>query len=138
MINKKSIVTWILISLFTCGIGGIIWFIQITDDMRNASGETRLSGVTAFLLTLITCGIYGWYWAYLMGKAQTMAKQRRGLPAEDNSVLYLVLQIFQLGIVVYCLAQNELNMMADMDMGMHGPQVPPMGPPMGPPPMQGM
>jgi len=130
MIQKKNIVTWILISLFTCGIGGIIWFIQITDDMRTASGDSRLSGVSALLLTLVTCGIYGFYWAYLMGKAQAVVKQRRGLPAEDSSILYLVLQVFGLGIVIYCLAQNELNMVADMS----GPNVPPMqGPPMGPP-----
>jgi hypothetical protein len=44
-----------------------------------------------------------------MGKAGAIAKANRGIPGDDNSVLYLVLQIFNLGIVNYCIMQNELN-----------------------------
>ena len=41
------------------------------------------------------------------------AKSKNDLPAEDNSLIYLLLQIFGLGIVNYCLIQNDLNMIAD-------------------------
>lgn len=111
-IKEKNIAVCILLSIVTCGIYGIVWFVTMTDDMRYASGDQTLSGGMAFLLTLVTCGIYGYYWAYKMGKASAMAKANRGLPAEDNSVLYLVLQIFGLAIVNYCLIQNDLNNMA--------------------------
>lgn len=111
-IKEKNIAICILLSIVTCGIYGIVWFVNMTDDMRYASGDQTLSGGMAFLLTLVTCGIYGYYWAYKMGKASAMAKANRGLPAEDNSVLYLVLQIFGLAIVNYCLIQNDLNNMA--------------------------
>ena len=60
-------------------------------------------------LTLVTCGIYGFYWAYMMGKAAYTIKSQRNLPASDSSVVYLILQIFGLGIIVYALAQNEIN-----------------------------
>lgn len=113
MIQKRNIVTCILLSIFTCGIYGIFWFISITDDTRVVSEDTRLSGGMAFLFTIITCGIYGFYWAYLMGKAIMQAKSKNNLPAEDNSILFLILQIFGLGIVNYCLIQNDLNMIAD-------------------------
>lgn len=115
MISRKNIVTCILLSFITCGIYGIIWFISLTDDVRIASGDERLSGGKAFLFTIITCGIYSFYWAYLMGKAMMQAQAKSGLPVNDNSVLYLILQIFGLGIVNYCLIQNDLNTIANKE-----------------------
>ena len=50
-----------------------------------------------------------------MGKALMQAKSKNNLPAEDNSILFLILQIFGLGIVNYCLIQNELNNIADQN-----------------------
>ena len=113
MITKKSIVTNIILTIVTCGIYGIVWFINITDDTRIVSGDNRLSGGKAFLFTLITCGIYGYYWAYLMGKALVQAKSKYGLTADDNSILYIILHFFGLGIVNYCLIQNDLNIISD-------------------------
>ena len=113
MIKRRDIVTSILLSFVTCGIYGIFWFISITDDARIVSGDDHLSGGKCFLLTLVTCGIYGFYWAYLMGKAIMQAKAKNDMPADDNAMLYVILQIFGLGIVVYCLVQNDLNAIAD-------------------------
>lgn len=76
MIKKRDIVTSIILSFVTCGIYAIIWFISLTDDVGQVSGDERLSGGKCFLLTLITCGIYGYYWAYLMGKAMMQAKAK--------------------------------------------------------------
>lgn len=113
MISKKEIVTSIILTFVTCGIYGIFWFISITDDARVVSGDERLSGGKCFLFTLITCGIYGYYWAYLMGKAMMQAKANHNMPADDNAMLYVILQIFGLGIVNYCLIQSDLNAIAD-------------------------
>lgn len=41
-----------------------------------------------------------------------MKQKKKGLMASDNSILYLILCILGLGIVNYCLIQNELNEMA--------------------------
>lgn len=108
-IINRSIVTCVLLTFLTCGIYGIIWFIYLTDDANAAAEETGTSGGTAFLLTLVTCGIYGIYWAYMMGKKMQTAGEKRGVSVSDNSVLYLVLQLFGLGIVNYCLIQSDLN-----------------------------
>lgn len=113
MIQKRNIVVSIILTFVTCGIYGIIWFIGLTDDVRNASGDERLSGGKCFLLTLITCGIYGYYWAYLIGKAMSQAKTKNNMQADDNAVLYVILQVLGLGIVTYCLVQNDLNSIAD-------------------------
>ena len=114
MIKKRDLVTSIVLSLVTCGIYSIIWFIGLTDDAKIASNDESLpSGGVAFLLTLITCGIYGFFWAYKMGQAINKARVNKGMQEDDKSVLYLILQIFGLGIVNYALMQNDLNEMAD-------------------------
>ena len=109
MVQKKDIVLWIIISVVTLGIAGIVWFIQLTNDVGKVSGDSDLSGGKCFLLTIITCGIYGFFWAYKMGKAMEIAGQKNNKPISDNSILYLILQIFGLSIVTYILVQNDLN-----------------------------
>ena len=111
MKQEKNIVTNVILSIVTCGIYAIIWFIQLNDDAKEYSkDESMPTGGVAFLLTLVTCGIYGVYWAYKMGKALQKAKIDNGMTnAADNSVMYLVLELIGLGIVDYCLMQNELN-----------------------------
>lgn len=114
MIKKKEIVTCIIFSIITCGIYGIIWFINLTDDAARVSDDNNAtSGGTAFLFSLITCGIYTFYWAYQMGKRIYNAKIKAGLPASDNSVVYIILNFLGLGIVNYCLMQNDLNELAE-------------------------
>lgn len=112
-IEKKDIAVAVILTIVTCGIYGLIWFVNLNDDVKAASGDESLqSGGMALLLTLITCGIYGIYWAYKMGKAMVEAKTKNGLSGDDNSVLYLVLEIIGLGIVAFCLIQNDLNSIA--------------------------
>ena len=113
MIRERNLVTCVILSIITCGIYGIVWFIQMTDDVALASGDNSMSGGMAFLLTLVTCGIYGYYCAYKMGKVVASAQERHGIQPNDNSVLYLVLQIIGLGIVNYCIIQSDLNQIAE-------------------------
>lgn len=113
MIRERNIATNILLSIFTCGIYGIVWFITLTDDVATASEDKSMSGGISFLLTIVTCGIYQIYWSYVMGKRLYEAKDKAGLNATDNSALYLILSILQLNIVNYCLIQSELNEIAN-------------------------
>lgn len=109
-ITKRSIVTAIILSVVTCGIYGIYWFICLTNEVNQASGEPQAtSGAMAFLFNLLTCGIYSIYWSYKMGERMSVAGQRYGRPIENRSMLYLILSIFGLGIVNYCLIQDDLN-----------------------------
>ena len=88
--------------------------IKMTDETNNVSGEPNAtSGAMAFLLSLVTCGIYGFYWIYKQGERLNNAKMQRGYPSSNLSVIYLLLTIFGLGIVAFCLMQNELNEIID-------------------------
>lgn len=115
MIRERNIVVCILLSLITCGIYGIYWFIVMTNDVvkANYGKEYQTSGGMAFLFSLITCGLYGFYWYYKIGKAVYVAQTDMGIPANDNSVLYIILGIFGFGIVAYCLIQADLNKLSN-------------------------
>lgn len=116
-ITKRNLATCIILSIVTCGIYSLYWFIVITDDAKNASNDVSgASGGTALLLSIVTCGIYGIYWAYKQGERIDNARYMRGIPGGGNSnILFLVLQIFNLGIVNYIIIQDTLNKISDYD-----------------------
>lgn len=106
MVENKNIALCIVLSIVTCGIYGIVWFISLNDDVNRVSNEPNpTSGGIAFLLTLVTCGIYGFYWAYKQGEKLDRAENNNS----SSGVLYIVLTFFGLGIVAYALMQDRLN-----------------------------
>lgn len=111
MVKEKNIALCIILSLVTCGIYGLYWFVTLTDDVNTISGDQGTSGVMALVLTIITCGIYGLYWAYKCGEKIDKAHQNHGEAASNGGVLYLILYIFG-GIIAYALIQNEVNKFA--------------------------
>lgn len=113
MIQQRNIAVCIILSIVTCGIYGIYWFICLTEDANKVAQEPDgTSGGMAFLFTLITCGIYGVYWAFKQGEKIDKAKALRNIPSSNSGILYLLLQLFGLGIVAYALMQNEMNNLA--------------------------
>ena len=114
-VEKRDVVVAIILSIVTCGIYGIYWFVKITDDCGKASGDNSMSGGVSFLLNLVTCGIYGIYWSYQMGKRIQTAQEKRNMPTTDNSALYLILYVLQLSFINWILIQSELNKMAEFD-----------------------
>lgn len=108
--KQRSIGMCILLSIVTCGIYGLYWFVCITDDTNEMSGENDLAGGgMALLLTIVTCNIYGWYWAYKMGEKVDIIKNRNGMPSSNSGILFVVLQFLGLGIINYALAQDAVN-----------------------------
>lgn len=113
MIQQRSIPVCIILSIVTCGIYGIYWFICLANDTNTVSGEQNAtSGGIAYLLGLVTCGIYFWYWAFKQGEKIDAAKNSRGMASSNSGILYLILCLFGLSIVAWALMQNELNKMA--------------------------
>ena len=113
-VQPRDIATAIILSIVTCGIYNIYWFVKQVDDVnRVANDQNAFSGGVTFLLGLVTCGIYTLYWFYQAGKKISYAQQVRGLPVKDNlEILYLLLGLFGFGIVSMALIQSDLNKMA--------------------------
>lgn len=114
MIKQRNIAVCIILSIVTCGIYGIYWFYQMTQEVASTNNkEYTTSGGMAILLTLVTCGIYSLYWNYKMGKALDDINMGRGRGTQNRAGVYLLLSIFGLSIVSWALIQSELNTLAD-------------------------
>lgn len=113
IIGKREIVTAILLSIVTLGIYGIYWMIKMTDESNTVTNDFSTSGGKAFLFSILTCGIYSYYWNYKMGQKMYNAGRTHGKDINDNSTLYLILSIFGLSIINYCLIQSDLNKFAE-------------------------
>ncbi|SCY96562.1 DUF4234 domain-containing protein [Alkaliphilus peptidifermentans] len=109
--EKRNIGLAILFTFITFGIYGLFWFVKLTNEVSDLSGDTSMSGGKALLFTILTCGIYSIYWAYQMGKLTCKAQENKKEVGKDNSVLYLILSIFGLSIIVFALVQSDINNM---------------------------
>jgi len=104
--KERNIAVSIILTLVTCGIYGIYWMIVLNDELKHEAGEDSFtSGGVVFLLSIVTCGIYSIYWAYKMGEFVDKMNNKES----NSNILYLILNLFGFGIVVYALIQNELN-----------------------------
>ena len=109
-IKRRSIVSCVLLSIFTFGIYYLYWMAVLADDL-NAVVKGRdgsdTSGVAVVLLSIITFGIYGLYWMYKSGeKCDWLCGERNG----SRPILFLVIGLFGFGIITLALIQDVLNM----------------------------
>lgn len=112
-IKKRDIAVCIILSIVTCGIYGLVWFFYLVSDL-NVAAQTPSDKTpgTVLLLSIVTCGIYGIIWVYQAGEKVDRIRQMNGEAPSNSSLIYLLLSIFGLGIVAYCLIQTELNKVA--------------------------
>lgn len=106
MINRRSIVSGIVLSILTCGIYSIFWLYSIVNDYCRLNGLEEKGGMVIVLI-FVTCGIYGIYWTYKMGELV------EPISGQNDRVLYLVLALFGFSIVNYAIWQDFLNRYAD-------------------------
>lgn len=111
MVAKRSIVSCILLSIFTCGLYYLFgWLAGVANDVNKLDrGAKGPDGVTVILLTIITCGIYGYYFYYTASKRIYYLFEDANMRASDNSIINLILSIFGFSIVSIAIMQNDLN-----------------------------
>lgn len=114
MIKQRDIAVAIILSIVTCGIYGLYWFVCLNDDLNELTDREGTSGGVALILSLVTCGIYTIYWMYKAGERVDELKSRRGKEAQYSGIVYMVLSLFGFGIVSYALIQDELNKNAQL------------------------
>lgn len=118
MIKQRNIALCIVFSIITFGIYALYWFVCLTNDANQESGQTdATSGGVALLLTIVTCNIYGWFWAYKMGEKIDAIKTKNGQSAGNSSILFLLLQLCGLGI-----NQQGYGQQAGLDQNTFGQQ----------------
>lgn len=108
-IERRSIATCVILTIVTCGIYGIFWAVKLGRESVSVK-DGNDDGVLEIVL-MIFLPFLGFY---LAEKKFTEGCQNAGLPHEDKTLAYLLLGIFGLAIVDYCLMQNDLNKISDM------------------------
>ncbi len=99
--DDRGLVSYILLSLITCGIYSYYFIYKMAHDVNIAcdgDGEST-SGLVAFiLLSLITCGIYAMFWDYKLGNRLADNAPRYGMNFQENGTTVLMWYLF--GIVL--------------------------------------
>ena len=109
-IKQRSIPMCVILSLVTCGIYGLYWYVCMNDEINQVSNHLDdSSGIKCLLFTIITCGLYSFYWAYKTGNKVDEIKTLQGQTSSNTGIIYLVLSILGLGIVAWVLIQDALN-----------------------------
>ena len=111
---RNPALTLVLI-LITCGIYYLYFIYVVSEETQDFLGERDFSPGVEVLLSVVTCGLWNVYWDYRIGKRVAEMCQRVGLPATDNAVLYLILDLVgvggfsSLGLLNPILQQDSLN-----------------------------
>ena len=79
-IERHDITLRILFTFLTCGLYGLYWMAQVTNDVHAVSGKPQCAGGgKAVLFSVLTCSICMYYWIYKIGGELVEARYRMGL-----------------------------------------------------------
>ncbi|MBR3837018.1 MAG: DUF4234 domain-containing protein [Clostridia bacterium] len=106
-IKARNIVTAIILTIVTCGIYGIYWAICLARESVSVKdpADSAILEIVLFLF-LPFLGFF------LAEQKFAAGCKEKGIPHNDNSILYLILGLVGLGIVNYCMMQSDLNKLA--------------------------
>ena len=78
MIPQRNVPICIILSIVTCGIYGLYWYVCLTNETDAVTQEPGPGGGMSLLLSLVTCGIYNIYWGWKMGDKLDASRARHG------------------------------------------------------------
>lgn len=103
MIKQRSLWTYILLTIITCGIYSLYFFYRYTQDLNavcQGDGQESPNYILVFLLSLITCGIYRYYWLYKQGNRLQEAAPRYGMVFQEDGTAVLLWELLGMFIFV--------------------------------------
>lgn len=115
MIEKKNISLYVFLTIITFGIFGLVWLAKITKDVSDYTNDSTMKPGRAVFYTIITFGIYLIYWYYKVGNSMKIANDKKDIKSRDNTILYIILGLFGLGLINFAIIQNELNSVSKSD-----------------------
>lgn len=107
-IKKRNIVTAVILSIVTCGIYSIYWAIMLARESVSVNDSNDNALVEIILMIFLN--FLGFF---LAEQKLTKGCESKNIAHKDNSILYLILGLVGLGIVNFCMMQNDLNKIAD-------------------------
>lgn len=91
--TNRSLLTYILLNLITCGIYSYIFIYGLANDVNevcDGDGQ-KTGGLLAYLLLgFITCGIYDFIWWYKLCNRISVNGPRYGVTIQENGTTFLL------------------------------------------------
>ena len=110
MNEPRNIVLYVILTVLTCGLWGLVWFFQLGGDIQAVRGDAKPNTLVDFLLTMVTCGLWGFYVAYQWPILLQEPMRAREIHVDSNlPVISLVLCFFGFQIVSLILIQSAAN-----------------------------
>ena len=108
-IEKRDVAIWIVISVLTFGIAGLVWLYKITEDMNAICSDsfTTSGGLVVFLAIFFR--VFMPFWGYKMG---SRIDQWKGDGSGKRTLLFTLLCLF-MPMLSYACIQDELNQRVD-------------------------
>ncbi len=91
--TDRSLLTYILLSIITCGIYNYYYVHRLSEDMNVAcdgDGDNTPGVVSFILLSIVTCGIYSLIWYYKLGNRLQINARRYGMEFSENGTSILL------------------------------------------------
>ncbi|MPM80774.1 hypothetical protein SDC9_127824 [bioreactor metagenome] len=98
----------VVLSVVTCGIYALYWMYCVRQETKEYLEDPSVSPGLELLLVII-CFPFLYVWYYKMGRDLVKMQEKAGLPANDQSILYLILAFFALPVVGNYIIQDNLN-----------------------------
>jgi len=95
--DDRGLVSYILLSIVTCGIYGYYFLYQMAHDVNIAcdgDGENTAGLVQFIVLSIVTCGIYSFFWQYQLGNRLANNASRYGMSFQENGTTVLMWDLF--------------------------------------------
>lgn len=95
--TDRSILIFVLLSIVTCGIYGLIFLYLLIQDVNTAcegDGEETPGFLLYLLLSVCTCGIYQFIWFYKLGNRLSNNCRRYGFSVSEDGTTVLLWMIF--------------------------------------------
>lgn len=98
-IKEKNIFLIYLLTLFTCGIYGIVWTVQSKRDMNSLGGDIPTTWITIVPFV-------NFYYFYKYSEAFSLHIKK-----DENTILWFAISLFA-GFLLPYFVQKELNALA--------------------------
>lgn len=105
----------LVLTFITGGLYYFYWAYKTSKEMDEFTGERGIPPIVHLVLLICTISLWGYVWDILTAQKIERMQRMVGLPARNQSWLYVALDflgagpIYGIGIVVPFLQQNDLN-----------------------------
>jgi len=111
-IEKRDVTVWIILSIVTFGIAGLVWVYNLTEDMNAISADSYTTSGSLIVVLALFCQIYMPFWGYKQG---ARIDQWHNAQNNNRAILFAVVCLF-IPLIAYAIIQDELNQRADAAM----------------------